>query len=110
MPDILHISDDYVVSIKPIGVSSESDMPQLLSEAIGGDIFCVHRLDNTVGGVMVFARNRSAAAHLSKQIAEHCFLKKYLAVIEGTRQSRAVVIPICFLRIHQRIKAMLSNA
>lgn len=84
MPDILHISDDYVVSIKPIGVSSESDMPQLLSEAIGGDIFCVHRLDNTVGGVMVFARNRSAAAHLSKQIAEHCFSKQYLAVIEGT--------------------------
>ncbi len=84
MPDILHISDDYVVSIKSIGVSSESDMPQLLSEAIGGDIFCVHRLDNTVGGVMVFARNRSAAAHLSKQIAEHCFLKQYLAVIEGT--------------------------
>lgn len=84
MPDILHISDDYVVGIKPIGVSSESDMPRLLSEAIGGDIFCVHRLDNAVGGVMVFARSKSAAAHLSKQISERRFSKQYLAVIEGT--------------------------
>ena len=83
MFDIIEQSENYVICIKPFGISSEHDMPKLLTEALGGEIFCVHRLDNAVGGIMVFAKNRKTAALLSKQISDHTFEKKYLAVIEG---------------------------
>ena len=53
-------------------------MPRLLSEELGGDIYCVHRLDRAVGGVMVYARTAAAAAALSRQIAACQFHKEYL--------------------------------
>ena len=83
MFQIIEQNENYVICIKPFGISSEHDMPKLLTEALGGEIFCIHRLDNAVGGIMVFARNKKTAALLSKQIAEHTFEKNYLAVIEG---------------------------
>ena len=48
-----------------------------------GQIFTVHRLDAGVGGVMVYAKNKNAAAELSRQIQERTFEKEYLAVVEG---------------------------
>ena len=87
MLEIIAKSKDYVICIKPVGVSSEHDMVKLLSEQLDGEIYCVHRLDNAVGGIMVYARNKKAASLLSQQIAEHQFKKVYLAVIEGTPEN-----------------------
>ena len=44
----------------------------------------IHRLDQPVQGVMVFAKNQKAAASLSKEIAQNEMKKTYLAVVEGT--------------------------
>ena len=43
----------------------------------------VHRLDQPVEGIMVFAKTKQAAAHLSEQIKHHTAEKYYLAVVEG---------------------------
>ena len=43
----------------------------------------VHRLDRPVGGVMVFAKTKKSAAHISKQIQENTFKKTYLAIADG---------------------------
>ena len=43
----------------------------------------LHRLDRPVGGIMVFAKTSKAAERLSKQIQNHTFEKKYIAVVEG---------------------------
>ena len=43
----------------------------------------LHRLDRPVGGIMVFAKTSKAASRISKQIKEHQFKKKYLAVVNG---------------------------
>ncbi len=85
--EILQITDDYVACIKPSGVESEHEMSGLLSEAAGktaSDYFCVHRLDKAVSGVMIFARNSSAAASLSDQIQSGLFIKEYYAIVAGT--------------------------
>ena len=58
-------------------------MPRLMSEALGGDIYCVHRLDRAVGGVMVWARTPKAAAELSRQVQEKALKKAYFAVCSG---------------------------
>lgn len=46
-------------------------------------IFVVHRLDQPVEGIMVFARNKKAAANLSRQSRERSMDKCYLALVEG---------------------------
>ncbi|MCI8483351.1 MAG: RNA pseudouridine synthase [Lachnospiraceae bacterium] len=47
------------------------------------EIFLVHRLDQPVEGIMVFAKTKSSAADLGRQIQEKRVEKKYLALTEG---------------------------
>ena len=82
--DILFSDNQIVVCIKPVGADSEQDMPRMLSEELGGQIFPLHRLDKNVGGVMVFARRRDAAAALSEAIANGTMIKEYVAMVHGT--------------------------
>ena len=44
----------------------------------------VHRLDQPVQGLMVFAKNKKAAADLSGQVTKHLLCKHYLAVVCGS--------------------------
>ncbi|MFQ8766707.1 MAG: RluA family pseudouridine synthase [Oscillospiraceae bacterium] len=48
---------------------------------MGASIYPVHRLDQAVGGVMVFAKTERMAAKLSKAIQEGKLQKEYLAVL-----------------------------
>lgn len=58
-------------------------MPELLRRHLGGDIYCVHRLDKAAAGLMIYARSREAAARLSRLMAERELNKEYLAVVQG---------------------------
>ena len=81
---ILYSDRDIVACIKPVGLDSESDVPAALKEALGGEIFPIHRLDQNVGGVMVFARTKAAAASLSRAVQEGAMVKEYVAMVHGT--------------------------
>lgn len=84
---LLYSDRDIAVCLKPAGLSSqEGGMPGLLREALGREIYCVHRLDTAVGGLMVYARSRGAAAALSADIAGRRFEKGYLAIVQGLPQ------------------------
>lgn len=81
--EILYSDADLAVCIKPVGMNSEADMPTALKEALGGEFFTVHRLDQNVGGVMVYARNKEAAAELSRAIQSGEMVKEYFAIVHG---------------------------
>lgn len=85
--ELLEVNSDYAVCIKPVGLDSEQQVPALLRERLGGEIFTLHRLDKNVGGVMVYARNKKAAADLSKAIAQGEMVKEYVALVHGTPPS-----------------------
>jgi len=77
-------SDPYIaVCVKPVGLDSESQVPAALQEQLGGEIYPIHRLDKNVGGVMVYARTKAAAAALSKAVQEGSMVKEYVAVVHG---------------------------
>ena len=82
--EILFENRDFVACVKPVGLDSESEVPAALREVLGGEIFPLHRLDKNVGGVMVYARNRKAAADLSATIAKGEMVKEYVALVHGT--------------------------
>ena len=77
---ILFEDKNIVVCVKPVGMDSEHEVPA----ALGGEICTVHRLDKNVGGVMVYARTKAAAAALSKAIQDGTMVKEYVALVHGT--------------------------
>ena len=90
-PEILFEDKDILVCRKPAGVATQTkrlgqqDMESLLKNyrARKGEppyIGVVHRLDQPVEGVMVFAKNQQAAAHLSKQVQDRVIGKYYYAI------------------------------
>ena len=81
---ILYSDNDIAVCVKPVGLDSESEVPAALREALGGEVFPIHRLDKNVGGVMVYARTKFAAAQLSKLVQEGQLVKEYRALVHGT--------------------------
>ena len=81
---ILYADRGIVACIKPVGLDSETELPTALKEALGGEIFPIHRLDKNVGGVMVYARTRQAAAALSKAVQNGKMAKEYVAMVHGT--------------------------
>ena len=90
-PEILFEDKDILICRKPAGVATQTkrlgqqDMESILKNyrAKKGEppyIGIVHRLDQPVEGVMVFAKNQQAAAHLSKQVQDRVIGKYYYAV------------------------------
>ena len=82
--EILYSDRQIVVCAKPVGLDSEAEVPAALKEQLGGEIFPIHRLDKNVGGVMVYARTKQAAASLSKAVQEGTMVKEYVAMVHGT--------------------------
>ena len=82
--DFLFSDKDIAVCVKPVGLDSEAEFPTAIKEALGGEVFPVHRLDKNVGGVMVYARSKQAAAALSKAVQEGTMVKEYVAMVHGT--------------------------
>lgn len=77
--EILYQDESIIVCIKPVGLDSEHELPH----ALGGEIYTLHRLDKNVGGVMVYARTKAAAAQLSQAIQNGTMVKEYVAMVHG---------------------------
>jgi 23S rRNA pseudouridine1911/1915/1917 synthase len=77
-------------------LSEDKDLLSTTSETLKSsgeypELWLVHRLDRVVGGVVVFARNKRAAAALSALIQENKVQKHYYAIVEGiTEQSESL--------------------
>ena len=90
MMKILYEDSSIVACVKAVGLSSEDDVPKELSTQLKSEIYPLHRLDTPVGGVMVYAKTKSAAAKFSKKIADNTdFTKTYVAVCEGVFEEQS---------------------
>ena len=94
--EILFSDRDLAVCIKPVGLDSEMELPKALKETLGGEIFPLHRLDKNVGGVMVYARTKAAAAALSKAIQNGEMVKEYVAKVHGTPPEDGILTDLLF--------------
>ncbi len=91
MVDILFEDAAIIVCLKPAGLQSQGGKNDLVSVLDGyfsdnnsdAKAYPVHRLDKETAGIMVFAKNSSAAAKLSAQIASNDMKKHYYAVVSG---------------------------
>lgn len=81
--ELLFSDRHLAVCMKPVGMDSEHEVPAALIQLLGGEIFPIHRLDQNVGGVMVYARTKAAAAALSKAVQDGTLVKEYIAMVHG---------------------------
>lgn len=99
-PDILYEDEYILVCDKPAGVpvqtrsfgtpDMESMLKNHLSRSSGGKapyLAVIHRLDQPVHGLLVFAKTTDAAKKLNKQLQEDSFGKYYQAVVCGALPS-----------------------
>ena len=94
---IISENQNYIVCQKTVGISSQktdgnNDMPSLIAENTDiplNDIHPIHRLDNLVGGTMVYAVGKSSASILSGLVADNNMQKTYLAVIHGSPEEKS---------------------
>ena len=94
--EILFSNRDLAVCVKPVGLDSEMEVPRVLKEQLGGEIYPLHRLDKNVGGVMVYARTKAAAAALSKAIQNGDMVKEYVAKVHGTPPEAGILTDLLF--------------
>ncbi len=100
MLKILYEDRDILVTVKPPGMDSQASRslsPDMVSEikkhlhgnGVPGDPYVgvVHRLDKMVGGVMVYAKNKQAAAKLSGENWREKAEKTYYAVVRKTKEA-----------------------
>ena len=90
MLDVLFEDKSHIVCVKPVGVLSAPEpgkrrnMPDLLKKQTRAyRIDIIHRLDQPVGGVMVYSKSGKVTPGLYKQMASHRIVKEYLAVVCG---------------------------
>ena len=96
-PDILYEDADLLVCVKPAGVPTQSsqvgtpDMVSILKRHIFQDsdtrrppyLAVIHRLDQPVEGLLVFAKTPAAAKELNRQLTSFGFGKYYRALLDG---------------------------
>src|SRR5688500_14324626 len=84
---ILH-KDHHLIAInKPAGLATQQDKSgeknahQMMMAYAHRDLYLVHRLDQRVSGVLVFAKTKEVAAFLSKQWEEKTTSKIYYGIV-----------------------------
>lgn len=88
--EIVYEDQDILICHKPAGLATQSasvTQPDVVSELKnylkGAYVGIIHRLDQPVEGLLVFARNKRAAASLSRQLEEGTLRKQYCALVYG---------------------------
>ncbi|HEY2787551.1 MAG TPA: pseudouridine synthase [Fimbriiglobus sp.] len=109
--EIVYSDDAVVVVDKPAGLTTmrhvgeaeefgprgKSFLPKTLADflpaalgAPGLPVIAVHRLDRDTSGLVVFARTRTAEAHLTDQFRKHTVDRQYLALVRGRPNAKKI--------------------
>ena len=85
---ILYEDDALIAVNKPALLPTQPDLTgdasllDLVDKYVGKKTFLLHRIDRPTSGVVLFAKNATAAADLNKQFQNRETQKLYLAVVE----------------------------
>lgn len=86
--DLVLFKDHHILAInKPAGLATQQDKSgeknahQMAMAYAHRDLYIIHRLDQRVSGVLVFAKTKEAAAFLSKQLEDKKTEKIYYGIV-----------------------------
>ena len=114
--EVLYLDNYIAVCVKPAGILSTDEpggAPDALRSALGdagAEVFTVHRLDRVVGGLLLLARTREAAAAMGRQVMDGRFEKSYLAVVHGVPEQRTGTFTDLLRRDRRECKTYIADA
>lgn len=101
--EIIYENDHVIVIYKPAGLpvqtaraTSEDVCSQLKNHLKGGYLAVIHRLDQPVEGLLVFAKDKKTAAELSLDLQSGKLKKSYRAVAYGKAERSGS--DVCYMR------------
>lgn len=99
--NVIYEDKDILVCFKPAGVATQTaslssqDMVSMIKNYLAKQtkekspyVGVIHRLDQPVSGLLVFAKNQKAAAVLSKEIQDGTANKDYIACCSGILEKK----------------------
>lgn len=85
--EIIAQTSDYLIVIKPAGIESEKELPDILKKQCHIELlYCVHRLDKDAAGLILYACHKMAAHRMSSLIQERGLHKSYYVLVDGLLQ------------------------
>lgn len=103
--NIIYEDKDILICFKPAGIATQTaklssqDMVSMIKNYLAKQgagkspyVGVIHRLDQPVSGLLVFAKNQKAAGLLSKQIQDGNTNKDYIAFCSGTLEKKAGIL------------------
>ena len=104
--NIIEETPDFLVVYKPAGLAVESrsltepDLEHYLKNRNKKENYLaiINRIDQTVEGLVLFAKTKSAASCLSAQLNDHTIKKVYLAVADGVPPKMEIKLEDYLLR------------
>lgn len=116
---ILFEDNDILVCKKPAGLPTQtakiaapdlvSELKNYLAEKNESYLAVVHRLDQPVEGLLVFAKNKAAAGKLSEQLRQNEFNKVYYAVAFNQPQVQEGVLEDYMIKDGSRAKIVTAD-
>jgi tRNA pseudouridine32 synthase/23S rRNA pseudouridine746 synthase len=102
--NLVYRDDDLLVIHKPEGLLSVPGkgvelLDSVLSrlQALEPKSLLIHRLDRDTSGLLVFALNKPAQSHISRQFEQRQTEKIYQAIVEGHLLAQGEVdVPVCY--------------
>lgn len=116
---ILYEDNDILVCKKPAGLPTQtakiaapdlvSELKNYLAEKKESYLAVVHRLDQPVEGLLVFAKNKTAAGKLSEQFRQNEFNKVYYAVAFNQPQVQEGMLEDYMIKDGSRAKIVTAD-
>jgi len=104
---VIYKNNQLIAFNKPPTITVQKDKTGDKALINLAEIYCkhplhlIHRLDRPASGIILFAKNKKALAHLNKQFQERTVIKEYLAVVKDKPEPTKATL-IHFLSKNQK--------
>lgn len=108
---VVHEDEHLICVSKPAGLAVQSRSDTSLERYLGdeyGALHLVHRIDQPVSGVVMFAKSAEVAASLSRMFAEHLLRRSYWALVDSAIGGCGATIEHRLLRDRRRNKSVVT--
>lgn len=111
--NILYKNNQLIALNKPATVAVQEDKSEDKSLLNLAEIYCksslflLNRIDRPASGVVLFAKNKKAAAHLSEQLKTRKVQKTYLAVVKNAPPKKEDTLTHFVLKQNSQNRSMI---
>ena len=113
---IVYEDESFIAFNKPAMLPTQPDLTgdvsllELADNYLGKNSYLLHRIDRPTSGIVLFAKNEKAAAHLNQQFQNRETQKLYLAIVENAPLSKEADLTHFLIENKEKNKSFVAEA